>query len=51
MRLEGFLADFVSTLANDNERGDVDTCLALRIPTSAHGRWSTRSMAGCNQVL
>jgi len=51
MRLEGILASFVSTLANDNGRGNVDTCLVLHIPASAHARSSTRSVAGCNQVL
>ena len=33
MRLEGFVADFVSTLVNDNGRGDVETrCLVPHIP-------------------
>jgi hypothetical protein len=37
MRLEGFLDDFVSTIVNDNGRGDVETsCLVPYIPASAH---------------
>jgi len=52
MRVEGFLADFVSTLVNDNGRGDVETrCLVPYIPASAHARSSTRSVGGCNPVL
>ena len=52
MRLEGLLADFVSTLFNGNGRGDVETwCLVPHIPTSIHARSSTQSVAGCNQVL
>ena len=34
MPLEGFLADFVSTLVNDNERGDIEACLVLHIPVA-----------------
>ncbi len=42
MRLEGFLADFVSTLVNDNERDDIETgSLVPHIPASAHARSST----------
>ena len=49
MRLEGFLADFVSTLVNDNGRSDVETrYLAPYIPASAHARSSTRSVEGCD---
>ena len=52
MRLEGFLADFVSTLVNDNRRGDIETeCLVPHLPASAHARPSTRSVAGCDQIL
>lgn len=42
MRLEGFLADFVSTLVNDNERRDIDLgSLVSHIPASVHARSST----------
>jgi len=35
MRLEGFLADLVSTLVDDNGRGDVESrCLVPYIPAS-----------------
>jgi hypothetical protein len=52
MRLEGFLADFVSTLVNGNGRNDVEMrYLVPHIPASTHARSSTRSVAGCDQVL
>ena len=52
MRLEGSLADFVSTLVNDSGRGDAEArCLVPHIPASAHARSNTRSPAGSNQVL
>ena len=45
MRLEGFRADFVSTLFNGNGRGDVETwCLVPHIPTSIHARSSIQNV-------
>ena len=50
MRLEGSLADFVSTLFNGNGRGDVETwCLVPHIPTSIHARSSTQSVANLHR--
>jgi hypothetical protein len=52
MRLEGFLVDFVSNLVNNSERVDIEAgCLVPHSPPSVRARESTRSVAGCNQVL
>ena len=49
MRLEGFSADFVSTLVNDSGRGDVETrCFVYHIPANAHAQSNTHSLAGNN---
>ena len=52
MRLEGFLADFVSILAHNKEKSNIEMeCLVPHFPRSVYARSSTRSVAGCNQVL